>query len=112
MTDASGWPVVIVESPFSGDMVANKAYVMRACADCLRRQEVPYASHLFFPEFLDELTPEERELGLTAGYAMWRGASKVVFYTDLPWSNGMQRAYARARDLKMLTELRLLNPVK
>ncbi len=103
-------PVVIVESPFAGDMEANRAYAIKACADCLRRGEVPYASHLFFPQFLDELKPEECELGLTAGYAMWPIASKIVFYVDLGISTGMARARKRANDLNFEIEQRLLYP--
>jgi len=103
---AENWPVVIVESPFAGDMEANRQYALRACADCLKRGEVPYASHLFFPQILDELKPEEREQGLTAGYAMWSAANKVVFYIDRGMSTGMCRALLRASDHKMVIECR------
>lgn len=109
MISAADWPVVIVESPFAGDLLANKQYAKRCCADCLRRGEVPYASHLFFPEFLDELKPEERELGLTAGYAMWPLAAKVVFYTDRGMSGGMKRAEERAVYRGCTTEYRKLD---
>lgn len=105
----SDWPVVIVESPFAGDMEANREYALKACADCLRRGEVPYASHLFFPQFLDELTPAERELGLTAGYAMWRVATKIVFYADRGVSKGMARALERATQLGFTIESRTLS---
>ncbi len=115
--NAETWPIVIIESPFAGDMVSNRVYAMRACADCLDRHEVPYASHLFFPQlfypqFLDELkseNPEYREVGITAGYAFWRAASKIVFYTDLGMSPGMSRAYRRAQLLGMVTEVRCLD---
>lgn len=108
MTDASGWPVCIIESPFRGDMVANRKYAIRAALDCLQRQEVPYASHLFFPQFLDEMTPHERETGLTAGYAMWWSAAKIAFYVDRGWSSGMQRAHERANKLGYVIEIRVL----
>ena len=106
---AEALPVVIVESPFAGDLEGNAAYARRACADCLKRGEVPYASHLFFPQFLDELKPEERELGLTAGYAMWPIARKIVFYTDRGMSSGMQRAYQRATTYALPIEMRKLD---
>lgn len=108
MTVVEVCPVVIVESPFAGDMEGNKIYARRACLDCLLRGEVPYASHLFFPQFLDELKPEQRELGLTAGYAFWPIAAKIVFYTDRGWSGGMHRAKARAVDLGYQYEERTL----
>lgn len=101
-------PVVIIESPFAGDMEANRLYALRACVDSLRRGEVPYASHLFFPQFLDELKPEERELGLTAGYAMWPIAKKIAFYVDRGMSKGMERAQKRAIQMGIPIEPRLI----
>lgn len=96
--------IVIVESPFAGDMPGNRQYAIQACADCFRRSEIPFASHLIYPQILDELKPEEREQGITAGYAFWPLASKIVFYTDLGMSGGMERAMIRARELKMEIE--------
>lgn len=108
MTQASDWPVTIVESPYAGDPTNNRLYAIAACVDCMKRQEVPYASHLFFPQFLDELTPAEREQGITAGYAMWWAAAKVAFYVDRGWSSGMQRALERAKERGFVIEYRKL----
>lgn len=110
--NASNWPIVIVESPFAGEVERNKKYARQACADCLRRYEVPYASHLFFPQILDDLKPNEREQGLTAGYAFWAMASKIVFYTDLGISSGMARAMERAQRGGMPYEIRTLPPTQ
>lgn len=112
MTDASSWPVCIVESPFRADSLAgielNRLYAIKACQDCLRRQEVPYASHLLFPQMLDEMKPEEREAGLTAGYAMWWCARRIAFYVDRGWSPGMERALVRAKTKFFAIEYRSL----
>lgn len=96
--------IVIVESPFAGDMAGNRQYAIEACADCFRRGEIPFASHLIYPQILDELKPEEREQGITAGYAFWPLAAKIVFYTDFGFSSGMERALRRAQELKMEIE--------
>lgn len=88
--------IVIVESPFAGDMEANRHYAIRACADCFRRREVPFASHLIYPQMLNELNLEERERGITAGYEFWPLAGKIVFYMDRGMSPGMERAWKRA----------------
>ena len=93
---AAGWPIVIVESPFASDMLGNAGYAKRACSDCIKRGEIPFASHVFFPQFLDESSVDQRETGLTAGYAFWKYASYVVFYLDRGWSPGMERALERA----------------
>lgn len=107
-TSPEFWPLVIVESPFAGDLVTNDLYRKRACLDCLMREEVPFASHGFFTYFLDDKNLDHREKGITAGYAFWRGAAKIVFYVDLGWSSGMKRAKERAFQLGYSYEERTL----
>ncbi len=90
--------IVIVESPYAGDTERNHVYCVRACADCFRRGETHFASHLIYPHVLDELKPEERERGIAAGYEFWHAARKIVFYVDYGWSPGMLRARNKAED--------------
>lgn len=92
--------IVIVESPFAGDMEANRKYAVRACADCFRRGETPFASHLLYPQVLDELKPKEREQGITAGYEFWGSARTIAFYVDNGWSPGMIRALKRISEYR------------
>jgi hypothetical protein len=99
MEDIARRPVVIVESPFAGDIEANRLYAIAACADCFRRGETPFASHLLYPQILNELKKDEREQGIEAGYVFWPLARKIVFYIDRGWSPGMLRAKRRAEDL-------------
>lgn len=98
--------IVIVESPFAGDMEANRQYAIRACADCFRRGETPFASHLLYPQILDELRPEEREQGIVAGYEFWGSARTIAFYVDNGWSSGMTRALKRAAQQNGRWEIR------
>jgi hypothetical protein len=98
--DANHYPrVVIVESPFAGEIEANRRYTIEACADCFRRGETPFASHLLYPQILDELKSDDREKGINAGYAFWRLAHAIVFYVDRGWSPGMLRAKERAEHI-------------
>lgn len=93
--------LVVIESPFAGDVERNLRYVRAAIADCFRRGEAPYASHALFtqPGVLDDGKPEERKLGMEAGFAWGAKADLVVVYTDLGISRGMldgaERAYER-----------------
>lgn len=87
---------VIVESPYAGDVERNVAYVKAACKDCVDRGETPFASHLFFTQFLDDTNPAERKLGIEMGYDFWEKAEKVVFYVDHGMSSGMEKALSRA----------------
>lgn len=102
--------LVVLESPFAGDIEANIEYAKRAIADCLHRGEAPIASHLLFtqPGILDDNKPEERKLGIGAGHAWIKQADAVVVYTDRGISNGMKAGIARAEEEGKLIEFRTL----
>lgn len=100
--------IVIIESPFAGDIESNRQYAIEACADCFRRKETPFASHLLYPQILNELNPDEREQGIIAGYEFWEVAHKIVFYIDRGWSPGMLRAKEKAELRAFFTEERKL----
>lgn len=42
--------LVIIESPFAGDVVRNLRYLRACMRDCLRRGEAPYASHALYTQ--------------------------------------------------------------
>lgn len=84
--------LVVVESPFAGDVNTNVRYARACMKDCLTRGEAPYASHLLYTQegVLDDTIPVEREWGIQAGFAWRQVAEKTVVYTDLGISKGMQ----------------------
>jgi hypothetical protein len=57
--------LVVVESPYAGDVTRNLEYARAAMADCLARGEAPFASHALYTQIgvLDDTKPEERKLG-------------------------------------------------
>lgn len=101
---------VIIESPYAGDVEANVGYARLCLFDCLRRGEAPIASHLLFPQVLDDMIPEERALGIAAGTAwMLKGVcDAVVIYTDRGISNGMREAINLANTLGLTVDYRTL----
>ncbi|UWL62306.1 hypothetical protein NIK97_12195 [Brucella pseudintermedia] len=101
-------PLVIIESPFSGDVERNKAYARSCLLDSLRRGEAPIASHLLHTQVLDDLRPNEREFGIEAGLAWYRVAEKCVVYEDFGISRGMAEGTARARSHGVSVEYRRL----
>jgi hypothetical protein len=103
--------LVIVESPYAGDVARNVAYAKSAVLDCLARGEAPYASHLFFPGILDDANPKERALGIDAGLAWGKAAEATIVYEDLGISLGMAHGIARAVAEGRAVEYRLL-PVR
>lgn len=90
--------LVVIESPYAGDILTNTFYARRAVKDSLARGEAPIASHLLYTQagILDDDKPEERKLGMAAGLAWYKAAEAVVFYVDLGVSQGMQAAMLQA----------------
>lgn len=78
--------LVIVESPFSGDIVRNVKYTRACMRDCLvKHGEYPLASHLLYTQIgvLNDNDIFERELGINAGLAWGNFAHATVVYTDI-----------------------------
>jgi hypothetical protein len=84
-------PLVLVESPFAGDVTANVDYARLCLRDALSRGEAPIASHwlLTQPTVLDDNIPDQRTLGIDAGLAWLREADASVVYIDRGISAGM-----------------------
>jgi hypothetical protein len=102
--------LVIIESPYAGDVELNVRYARVCLRDCLLRGEAPLASHLLYtqPGVLDDPIPDERALGIEAGLAWGRAAEATVVYTDLGISSGMQQGISRAHGEGRLVEYRFL----
>lgn len=92
--------LVILETPFAGDVERNVAYARACLNDCLQRGEAPIASHLLYtqPGVLDDNKPPERALGIAAGHAWYRVADAAVVYTDRGMSRGMEEGIRVARE--------------
>lgn len=105
----SPWRLVILESPYAGDVTINEAYARAAMRDCLARGDAPAASHLLYtqPGVLDDGNPEERARGIDAGLAWGAVAEATVVYTDRGISRGMaagiERAEAEGRPVEWRT---------
>ena len=89
---------VIVESPYAGDIERNIEYARKCMHDCLMRGEAPFASHLLYtqPHVLDDKVPEERKLGMEAGFVWGEIAEATVVYEDYGITPGMQKGIERA----------------
>jgi hypothetical protein len=102
--------LVIIESPYAGDVEANIRYARACVLDCLRRGEAPFASHLLYtqPGILRDEVPAERESGIAAAVAWCRAADATVVYTDRGISRGMEFGIAAARQAGKPVEFRSL----
>ena len=79
-------------------------------ADCFKRGEAPFASHLLYtqPGVLRDEIPEERQLGIYAGLMWGLHAETTVVYTDLGVTKGMREGIAAAQVAGRLVEYRTL----
>lgn len=105
-------PFVIVESPFGQAEAKNLVYLRQCLCDSYKRGEHPFASHAYYPFFLSETDPLQRQDGIELGYTFWDRAICVAFYVDLGFSPGMQAAYQRTLDQNKPIEIRTLGEMK
>jgi len=97
---------VILESPYAGNVELHLAYARRCLLDSLRRGEAPIAFHLLYTQVLDDTVPDERHLGMMAGWAWRRSAHAGVFYIDHGMSPGMRSALTMYEDEGITVESR------
>jgi hypothetical protein len=71
-------------------------YARLCLLDSLKRGEAPLASHLLYPQVLNDNSPEDRRLGIEAGLAWGPVADLTAVYTDHGISSGMREGIERA----------------
>jgi hypothetical protein len=107
--------LVILESPYAAATALqrrrNVTYARHAMRDSFNRGEAPFASHLLYtqPGVLDDDKPNERMLGIQAGWEWALRAECTVVYTDFGISEGMSRGIKHAQAANRPVEYRKLN---
>ena len=100
-------PKIYVCSPFAGDTQRNIEKARQYCAFAVKKGYIPYASHLFFPQFISDNDPAQRELGLFMGMVYLDGCRECWVFGDTV-SSGMaaeiERAKKRGIVLRYFTE--------
>lgn len=102
--------LVVVETPYAGNIERNLKYARLCMRDCISRGEAPIASHLVYTQehILNDDDPDERGLGIELGFNWGQYADLVAFYVDLDWSPGMLAAKSFYTGYVHLTEERKL----
>lgn len=100
--------LVILESPYAGDIEENVAYARACVRNSLSRGEAPIASHLLYtqPGILRDEDAEERQWGIDAGLAWASAAHATVVYGDRGISTGMKYGIKNAEDHNRPVEYR------
>lgn len=82
-------PLVYICSPLSGDMAKNIEFAKLCCKEAVRLGFIPLASHLLYPQFMDDNNPEERKLALFFGKVLLSKCTELWICGDTV-SKGMR----------------------
>ena len=88
-------PIVYICSPYSGNVDANTTAARRYSRFAVEQGYIPIAPHLLFPQFLNDDSYRERQLGLFFGNAIMSKCSEVWVFGDTITS-GMEEEIERA----------------
>ena len=100
--------VVVLESPYAGNVERNVDYARVAMLDALHKLDAPFVGHLLYTQVLDDRDPAQRARGIAAHCAFISRADALVVYTDLGLSEGMKMAIEVAAKHKVPIERRSL----
>ena len=89
---------IYVASPCAGNIEGNVAAAIRYCQSVIDQGHMPIASHLLYPQMLDDNNPDEREMGLMFGLALLAVCDEVWVFGEV--SAGVAREVAEAKRLK------------
>ena len=87
--------IVYICSPYAGDTVRNILAAQKYCRYAVDKGYLPFAAHLFFPQFLNDGNSAERSLGLSFGNVFMDKCAEIWIFGS-EYSAGMQAEYARA----------------
>lgn len=91
-------PKIYVVSRFAGDVKGNIAAAIRCCQYVIRNGGMPIASHLLYPQMLNDNDSREREMGLAFGLELLALCDEVwIFSDDTGLSTGMRAEEAEAK---------------
>lgn len=88
---------VFVSSPFAGDVERNIDNARKYCSFAVEKGYIPYAPHLFFPQFMNDNDRAQRQLGIDMGKAFLDVCKEVWVFGDVI-SPGMTEEICYATD--------------
>ena len=72
--------LVYIASPYAGDIEHNTEMAEQYCRHAAGQGVIPFAPHLLFTRFLDDLKLEERELGCQMGLEVLEKSDELWVY--------------------------------
>jgi hypothetical protein len=114
-------PVVVLESPYSGDIPLHVVYGQRVMTDSRSRGEIVIMPHMLWTQhhlaphsYVDdwdekyEVPNGGREVSLEQIKVLRERADKVIFYTDYGMSSGMQHGLDHCKERNIPYEMRTI----
>ena len=86
---------IYVASKYAGDVSNNVVKAIQYCRYVISKGFMPLASHLFYPQMLDDSVESERALGLSFGLELLRMCDEVWVFGEI--SSGMKAEIAEAK---------------
>lgn len=94
-------PIIYVCSPYAGNVEKNVSAAQKYCKYVVGRDCIPIALHLFFPQFLNDNNPDDRELAAMMSLTLLKKCSEIWVFGD-NITPGMQREIRRAKKNEMI----------
>lgn len=97
-------PKVFISSPFACEVETNVINARKYCAYAVKCGYIPFAPHLFFPQFMDDNDKEQRFLGMLMG-KIFLDSCRELWAFGKVISPGMQEEINRAKAKGILIRL-------
>ncbi len=93
-------PLVFICSPYAGDIKTNTANARRYSAFAVKKNYIPLAPHLLFPQFMDDKNPAERSLGIFFGMVLMSKCAELwVFGATVTAGMSVEIEKAKRRNI-------------
>ncbi len=89
-------PLVYICSPLSGAVERNQENARRYCRFAVRRGAIPLAPHPYFPQFMDDADPAQRNLAIFMDIILLSKCDEMWVFGERV-SKGMSMEIAKAR---------------
>lgn len=90
--------LVYICSPYAGDAAGSTQFARAACRFAAEQGFAPIAPHLFYPQFLNDAVPAERDAGIRMGLRLLSSCEEL-WVCGPRISAGMEQEIAEAKRL-------------
>lgn len=98
-TEITSRPKVYVVSRYAGEVSRNVENARKYCRFVAQQKRIPIASHLIYPQFMNDNDPAERELGTMFGLALLAQCDEV-------WCFGTTKSAGMTQELHEASRLK------